>query len=266
MLERHLYRSILGVEAPWRVVSVDFDKRPLRPDSPNPLEHWEGEVTIRVDHDRRAPLLCPQCQKACPGYDYRTRRWRHLDTCQFQTIVVCDVPRISCEEHGVQQVEVSWAEAGSRFTALFEALAISWLQEASFSAVARLLRLSWDQVDGIMARAVRRGLSRRKKRPMWHIAIDETSFQKRHEYVTVVTNQEGNRVKYIADGRGKAVLDGYWQTLTPMEKSSVESVSMDMWQLGPFPRRRVLCPFPLGTPPYRPFLDQRRPSPVRRDG
>ena len=56
------------------------------------------------------------------------------------------------------QVTVPWAEPGSRFTALFEALAIDWLQEASFSAVARQLDLSWDEVDGIQGRAVACGL------------------------------------------------------------------------------------------------------------
>ena len=230
MIEHDLYRQILGVEAPWRVASVAFDKRPLHPESSNPLYHWEGEVTIVVEYPQGASLMCPQCRQQCPGYDRRARRWRHLDTCQFQTIVVCDVPRIRCEEHGVQQVEVSWAESGSRFTALFEALAIAWLKEASFSAIGRLLRLTWDQVDGIMARAVRRGLERRTKTGLRRIAVDETSFQKRHEYVTVVTNQDGHRVEYVADGRGQEAMDGFWKTMSPEELASVESVSMDMWQ------------------------------------
>ena len=54
---------------------------------------------------------------------------------------------------------------GSRFSALFEALVIDWLLEASFAALARELRLSWDQVAGIQDRAVRRGLARRNRKP-----------------------------------------------------------------------------------------------------
>ena len=49
----------------------------------------------------------------------------------------------------------------SGFTALFEALVIDWLKEASTSAVARLMGLSWNAIDGIMQRAVKRGLARR---------------------------------------------------------------------------------------------------------
>jgi len=40
---------------------------------------------------------------------------------------------------------------------------IEWLKEASFSAVARRFRLTWDEVDGIMARAVDRGLALRAR-------------------------------------------------------------------------------------------------------
>jgi len=51
--------------------------------------------------------------------------------------------------------------AQSRFTALFEAMVVDWLKMASFAAVARQCRLSWDQVSGTQERAVRRGRSRR---------------------------------------------------------------------------------------------------------
>ena len=48
----------------------------------------------------------------------------------------------------------------SRFTAGFETLVIDWLQEASVSAVSRLMGVSWNAIDGIMQRAVQRGLAR----------------------------------------------------------------------------------------------------------
>ncbi len=45
-----------------------------------------------------------------------------------------------------------WAEPHSRFTALFERLAIDWLRAASQRAVAEHLGLTWDEVHGIMER------------------------------------------------------------------------------------------------------------------
>lgn len=53
------------------------------------------------------------------------------------------------------------AEPSSRFTEPFEALGIMWLKASRQSAVAKLLRLSWDEMHGIMERAVARGLKQR---------------------------------------------------------------------------------------------------------
>ncbi|MCU7880077.1 MAG: transposase family protein [Candidatus Thiodiazotropha sp. (ex Lucinoma aequizonata)] len=94
-----------------------------------------------------------------PGYDTRKRSWHHLNTCQYKTILVADTPRVDCKEHGVVTVSVPWTEPGTSFTAMFGALVIDWLKEASISAVSRLMGLSWNAIDGIMQRAVKRGLA-----------------------------------------------------------------------------------------------------------
>lgn len=41
-------------------------------------------------------------------------------------------------------VKLPWAEPSSRFTTLFERLAIDWLRAASQQAVAEQLQLSWE--------------------------------------------------------------------------------------------------------------------------
>jgi len=212
MRDRQLYAKILGIEAPWEVEEVELDV-------------GGGQVTVRVGH--HGELWCPECGEATPGYDTRERRWRHLDTCQYRTIIAAQVPRTRCSAHGVRQIEVPWSEPGSRFTALFEALAIDLLSEMSFSGVARLTGLSWDQIDGIQGRAVRRGLARRELRLPRRIGVDETSFQKRHEYVTVVSSLDGD-VVHVADGRGRAALDGYYEQFDEEELAGVDVVAMDM--------------------------------------
>lgn len=216
MEDRELYRQILGIKEPWEIDCVD-------------LLTAENAVHVYLKNPEKR-LPCPKCRYLCRRYDSRERRWRHLDTCQFQTILIADTPRVECEKHGVLQVEVPWAEPGSRFTAMFEALVISWLQEASLSAVARLLGVGWKVVDGIQRRAVERGLKRRKKRLPQHLGVDETSFQKRHEYVTVVLDRKRNTVLHVADDRDKEALDSFFEQFTPRQLAQVESVAMDMWR------------------------------------
>ena len=111
---RTLYATLLGLKAPWEITDVEMKQPP-------------GEVHIRVALPESTLWVCPQCNSAAPIHDHQERRWRHLDTCQFPTIVHARVPRLKCPTHGIKQLPVPWAEVGSRFTAMFEALAIDWL-------------------------------------------------------------------------------------------------------------------------------------------
>ena len=75
---------------------------------------------------------------------------------------MAEVPRVKCPQHCVVMVKVPWAESGSGFTALYEALVIDWLKAAAIQAVSRQLSLSWNAIGGLMQRAVKRGLARRQ--------------------------------------------------------------------------------------------------------
>jgi transposase len=213
---QELYATILGIRPPWFVTQVD-----VRPKA--------EEVTVTIAVRADVQHACPNCGKRCPGYDTRRRSWRHLDTCQFKTMLVADVPRVECNEHGVLQIEVPWAEPGSGFTALMECLIIDWLLEANISAVSNCMRLTWDEIDGVRRRAVKRGLERRELEDIRRVGVDETSFQKRHEYVTVVSDLERGRVLFVADDRTSESLDGFWALLNPEQLRAIEAVAMDMW-------------------------------------
>jgi transposase len=164
--DHELYRRVLGIEAPWFVDAVD-----LRLES--------GEIHVCLRHHDMIEWPCPECGAACRLYDHQPESpWRHLDTCQYQTILHAEPPRSECRDHGVKVVKLPWAEPSSRFTALFESLAIEWLKAASQKAVAGLLKLSWDEIHGIMERAVQRGLGRRQAEPVIEIGVDEKAFRK----------------------------------------------------------------------------------------
>ncbi|MCX7025258.1 MAG: ISL3 family transposase [Spirochaetes bacterium] len=216
MQDKELYEQLLGLKAPWRVSAVD-------------LQMAESKVSVSLTHDPLIRFPCPECGLESPTHDHRHRQWRHLDTCGFVTMVEADIPRVDCPSHGVRQAKVPWAEPGSGFTALFEALAISWLKVASTKAVSDRMKISWDETWGIMERAVRRGLARRDAAPIEELAIDETSFQKRHEYVTVLVDRKNGVIVDILDDRKKVTLKK-WLAANKDQLREVRSVSMDMWE------------------------------------
>lgn len=217
MQDHELYRRILGIEAPWFVDSVD-------------LKLQAGEIHVYLKHHEMINWPCPVCGADCKLYDHQPeRRWRHLDTCQYQTIVHAEPPRSECREHGIKVVRLPWAEPLSRFTALLEALAIEWLKVASQKAVAELLKLSWDEIHGIMERAVQRGLRRRQAEVVSDIGVDEKAFRKGHSYLTLVNDLVRPRVLYVAEDRKQSSLDGFWETLTVEQLNGIRAVAMDMW-------------------------------------
>jgi transposase len=217
MQDRELYRQILGIESPWFVERVE-------------LKLTEGEVHVHLDHHEVMNWPCPECGADCKLYDHQPeRQWRHLDTCQYETILHAKPPRAECGQHGVRVVKLAWAEPSSRFTALFERLAIDWLTAASQKAVGERLGVSWDEIHGIMERAVERGLKRRQAEKVPAVGVDEKAFRKGQKYFTLVNDLQRSRVLYVAEDRTQTSLNGFWETLSDEQLASIQAVAMDMW-------------------------------------
>jgi transposase len=207
----------LGLEDPWQVERVQLDVRGER-------------VDVWAIHEEGVTWPCPECGTALPVYDHAPERvWRHLDTCQFKTFLHARIPRVACPRHGVKQAKVNWAEARSRFTALFERLAILVLKETNIEGAGRILRISWDEAWHIMERAVRRGQDRKKRRVVKKMGVDEKSLGKGHSYLTLVYDLERATVEHIEDDRRKESLDGYWRGLTGGQRARIEAIATDIW-------------------------------------
>lgn len=218
MRDVDLYRHLLGLETPWTVAKVDLDVK-------------AGRVDVWAEHRKAATWACPECGTACGLYDHAEERvWRHLDSCQFLTYLHARVPRVKCPTHGVKQVTVAWAEPRSRFTALFERLAIDVLREADIAGAATILRLSWDEAFHLMERAVARGQARKPRALPARLGVDEKAAGKGQDYVTIVTDLEAATVEYVGDGRTTASLEGYLFRFSLAELATVQAVATDMWQ------------------------------------
>jgi len=216
--DTELYRQLLGLEKPWTVGRVELDVKQQR-------------VDVWATHDKPKAWPCPECGKDCGLHDHNEERtWRHLDSCAFQTHLHARVPRVRCAEHGVRQVRVPWAEPMSRFTALFERLAIDVLLETSISGATNILGLSWDEAHHLMERAVARGLARRPHAAPRHMGIDEKAIAKGHRYVTMVCDLDEGHVLEVAEDRTAASLTQCLGQFSMNDLAEVEAFAMDMWE------------------------------------
>jgi transposase len=216
-LTKH-YSMLLGLDHAWQVTNVQ-------------LTMEDKLVEIRLGHSGQA-LFCPDCGGQCPRHDYGPERtWRHLDTMQFETRIVARIPRTNCDQCGVKTIQVPWAGKHSRFTLMFEAFAIEVLNACgNVSGACSILRLDWDAANSIMARAVSRGLARRSTEGIKYVGIDEKSFGKGHNYVSVMTDVEVSRVLEVTEGRDENSADKLWESIEPSQREQIEAVTIDMWK------------------------------------
>ena len=74
MRDVELYEQILGLGEPWKVRDVE-------------LSIDEERVDIHVEHPEGMKWQCPRCARELSCYDHSPERtWRHLDTCQLESI------------------------------------------------------------------------------------------------------------------------------------------------------------------------------------
>ena len=217
-MQEALFCQALGLAAPWEVERVALDVARRRIDL---YVVWQANSAA-----------CPACGAAAQKiHDHRPRSWRHLDFFQFETHVHCALPRVSCSAcQGTTQLNVPWAREGSRFTLMFEALALTLAREMPVSACARILRCSdnalWRKIDAHVA------LARTKESyaETEVIGIDETSCAKGHSYITLVHDLARARLIYATPGKDASTVQRFTEDFKTHQgkPEAIKVVCMDM--------------------------------------
>lgn len=162
-------------------------------------------------------------------HGWTNSEWRHLDTCQFETLIKARVPQLKYTDGTGQELVVPWAERYSRVSTLMAGFVIKLLEVCpSTQGVCKLTRLSWRTVNAITVSAVERGKLRRCEDSIDYLGIDEKSSQKGHSYVTVLTDIASSRVLDLVKERKLAVAKNLMETLSQNQRQTVKAVAVDI--------------------------------------
>lgn len=216
MQDKEFFSMALGLKAPWKVKDVQMDME-------------EQRVTIVVECLCGATLTDEEGVLAVHGYE--ERQWRHLDTMQFETIITARVPRVRRPDGRTEMVQVPWAQPRSRWTLMFEGVAVRVLQNSrSITQACELLRLDWSSAHRIMERAVERGLQRRNTQEVRYIGMDEKSFKRGQSYISTMVDltRGAPRVLEVVAGRDVHAAKELLNSLPEEAGEKVEAVAMDM--------------------------------------
>lgn len=174
------------------------------------------------------------CEKVSLYDHCELREWRHLDILHYKTYVRCRIPRVKCKDGKIKHIAIGWAGKHDRHSYHFEIKVIDLLLATkNQTKTAEFMNCSFRLVNRIMHRSVERGIKRRDicKVPFEHISLDEKSFKKGHEYVTVLSHPKSGVVLDVGQGRDeKSTSSLLASCFTQEQLHSINTVSMDMWQ------------------------------------
>ena len=180
---------------------------------------------------RRRRLSCPHC-----GYETRWRydtrpvasTWRHLDFGASMVIVRAELRRLECPTCGVVTEAVPFARHRPGFTRDFEDVAAYLATRTDKTTIVRFLRIDWDTVGRICDRVVASELDSERLTGLVSIGVDEVSWRKHHNYLTLVYDHSHKKVVWGKAGKDTATLDAFFAELDAERAGRIEAVSMDM--------------------------------------
>jgi transposase len=185
-------------------------------------------VEVEVRPRQRRPR-CGDCGRPSPGYDTAAPRlWRHLALGRTVFWLRYAPRRVQCREHGVRVERVPWAAHDSRFSAEFEEMTAWLAQRMDKTATCRLMGINWRTVGTIVQRLVTARLAASRLDELYIIGVDELSFRRHHEYVTVVVDHLKKRVVWVGEGKGEKTLQQFFDELGPERSQALTHVTMDL--------------------------------------
>lgn len=200
------------------------------------IERWPREgrppekvLVIVVQPDKEHRCRCPECGTRGKTVEHDVRRWRTLDVHGKRTFIESQVPRIICAEHGKITAAVPWAAHADRFTAVFAQHAAWLAAQMPWTKAARELRVTWDALENIVARAAADAASRTGRLAgLRRIGIDEKSWGKGEDkYLMVVTDHDRGTIAWIAEGRCQETVGQFFDALGPERSGLLTHVSAD---------------------------------------
>jgi transposase len=179
--------------------------------------------------NRRRRLRCPCGWSTTARYDTAVRRWRHVDLGNCRLWLEGDIRRLRCRRcRRVRTEEVPWARPDARHTRDVEDV-IAWLvQRTDKTTTATLMRCSWEAVDNIVGRVVAEHLDTSRLEGLYRIGVDEISYRRGHQYLTIVADHDTGRVVWVAKGKRGAALESFYEALGPDGRDQITAVTMDL--------------------------------------
>jgi transposase len=193
------------------------------------LQVDEQVVRVELHPEDLDSLYCGGCGQAAQGvHEQVLRRIRDLPMLGRTVWLQVQLRRVCCGQCGTRMQQVSWLDRHARLTRrLAEAVAL-WCAKLPTKHVAELFGLHWTTVREIDRRRLRALVQSLPAAQPARLVMDEFALYKGHRYASVVLDADTRRVLWIGEGRSRAAVRPFFESLGRQGCARIQAVAMDM--------------------------------------
>lgn len=235
IMPEHEVLAGLGADRRWRIFSTEIEDYPPSDD----LEEnaIKGSVTYTLVQRNLGQNFgkvrlwpCPCCGTMCKPKEYEERSYTHLRNERgYQVRIVARIPKLKCPCGKVRQVETPWARPRVSYTVALEEEVMRLLVHNPVTAVSKTVGLPTWVISDIADHRITGAVGRMDLSNVSMIYVDETSFRKGQDYVTVVCDQD-KRLIFMCEGRGADTMRVFADVLIDrgLDPTMIKRVSCDL--------------------------------------
>jgi transposase len=168
--------SALGIEQPWFIKEIDFNKP-------------KGEFHVHVDYANGSSFKYKDEDSGEIGeyktYDSKVKKWRHMNFFQYRCYIHARVPRVNLGNRKIRLVKAPWEGISSHFTMVFEALLIQLVKAMTVHQVAQMTGVYDNKIWKLLKDYSETCREMSDYSDVKEIGVDETAARRGHDYVTV---------------------------------------------------------------------------------
>ncbi len=179
-----------------------------------------------------APKKAVRCA-ACGSFDVirrggRLRQVKAPPIGMRRTQLLINTPRIECRDcEAVRAIRLPGVVPGKNHTHSFARLTVDLRKMMTTKDTARYLGVSEHMIRDIDKAYLNRKFAKPRLRDLKHIAIDEFSVSKGHQYFTVVMDLKSGAIVFAGEGKGEDALKPFWKRLRG-SKAKIRAAATDM--------------------------------------
>ena len=197
------------------------------------LENLRPLIEVQIVPRKNAKPVCSNCQCRGSTYDHMPNQ-RSFDFVPLWNIPVrflYRMRRVNCKTCGVTVEQIPWAEGKHQSTNAFRLFLSQWAKHLSWKQTAKQFHTSWDTVFRSVDWVVKYGLIHRCLKGITAIGVDEVSYTRGHNYMTLIyqINDGARRLLGVVRERRESSLQEWFDYFGPVRCAAITVVCSDMW-------------------------------------